>query len=52
MTQNYRTSIKLNGEEIEMLISLFTGDFIIESEEEEEIYKRVFRRLQRAADRV
>ena len=52
MTKNYQTQIKVNGEEIEMLISLFTGDFEIESDEEEEVYHRLLRRLHRAQTRL
>ena len=51
MTKRYQTQIKVNHEEVEMLISLFTGDFMIESDEEEEVYRRLFKRLQRAQDR-
>ena len=52
MTKANQTQIKLNGEEIEMLISLFTGDFEIESDEEEEVFHRLLRRLQRARQRA
>ena len=52
MTKHHQTQIKLNHEEIEMLISLFTGDFAIESDQEEEVFHRVFKRLQRAQERL